>query len=85
VKNHATGLWTARASVATLRQMPLPVERRVLQLRLLARQLELAPASFLRDELLLRTRRRLVEIEARDELDPPSPIPDRPVRGTMRW
>jgi hypothetical protein len=58
--------------------MPLPAERRVLQLRLLARQLALAPPSFRRDELLYRTRRRMVEIEARDELDSPSPIRDRP-------
>jgi len=58
--------------------MPFPAERRVLQLRLLASQLALAPPSFQRDELLLRTRRRLVEIEAADELEPPSPIRDHP-------
>jgi hypothetical protein len=50
----------------------------VLQLRVLARQLALAPASAQRDELLRRTRRRMVEIEARDELEPPSPIRGRP-------
>jgi hypothetical protein len=50
----------------------------MLELRLLARRLALTPPSSLRDELLARTRRRMVEIEARDELDPPSPIRGRP-------
>ena len=58
--------------------MPFPAEKRMLELRLLARRLALTPPSSLRDELLARTRRRMVEIEARDELDPPSPIRDRP-------
>jgi hypothetical protein len=47
----------------------------VQQLRLLARRLERTPPSYRRDELLHRTRLRMVEVEARDQLDPPSPIP----------
>ena len=58
--------------------MAFPEEKRVHQLRLLARRVELTPPSSKRDMLLHRTRLRMVEIEARDELDPPSPIRDRP-------
>jgi hypothetical protein len=43
-----------------------------MRLRLLARRLEAAPPSAERDELLGRTRLRMVEVEAWDELGPPS-------------
>ena len=46
-----------------------------MQLRLLARQLEASPPSAERDDLLGRTRLRIVEIEAREELGPQSPHP----------
>jgi len=46
-----------------------------MQLRLLARSLEASRPSRERDELLGRTRLRLVEAEARDELGPPSSMP----------
>jgi hypothetical protein len=59
--------------------MAFPAEKRVQQLRLLARRVERTPPSSQRDELLHRTRLRMVEIEARQELDPPSPIRRRPV------
>jgi hypothetical protein len=55
--------------------MAFSAEKRLQQLRLLARRVERTPASSHRDELLHRTRLRMVEIEAPDELDPPSPIP----------
>jgi hypothetical protein len=45
-----------------------------MQLRRLAWQLEASPPSSERDELLGRTRLRIVEIEAED-LDPPSSHP----------
>jgi len=47
----------------------------VRQLRLLARQLKARPSSAERDDLLGRTRLRIVEIETRDEFGPPSPHP----------
>lgn len=46
-----------------------------MQLRRLAWQLEACPPSPERDELLTSTRLRIVEIEASDELGPPSPHP----------
>jgi hypothetical protein len=46
-----------------------------MRLRLLARRLEAAPPSAERDELLDRTRLRMVEIEAWDELGPPTSMP----------
>ena len=56
--------------------MALPQDERVMQLRQLARSLEASPASPARDELLRRTRLRMVEVEAREELGPPSSIPE---------
>jgi hypothetical protein len=55
--------------------MALPEDERVMQLRRLARQLEASSPSPERDELLGRTRLRVVEIEAAEVLDPPSSIP----------
>jgi hypothetical protein len=55
--------------------MALPQDERVMRLRRLARQLEASPPSPERDELLGRTRRRMVEIEAWGELGPPSSLP----------
>lgn len=49
-----------------------------MQLRQLAQRLEASPPSPERDELLARTRLRLVEIEAREELAPPSSHPALP-------
>jgi hypothetical protein len=46
-----------------------------MQLRQLARQLEASLPSAERDDLLERVRLRIVEIETRDELGPPSPHP----------
>jgi hypothetical protein len=46
-----------------------------MQLRQLAQQLKASPPSPDRDELLVRTRLRIVEIETRDEFGPPSPHP----------
>ena len=46
-----------------------------MQLRQLVRRLEASPSSPDRDELLVRARLRMVEIEARDELGPPSSHP----------
>ena len=46
-----------------------------MQLRRLAWQLEARPPSPERDELLTSTRLRIVDIEASDELGPPSPHP----------
>jgi hypothetical protein len=46
-----------------------------MQLRRLARRLEESPPSPERDELLQRTRLRLVEIEAHEELGPSSSHP----------
>ena len=54
--------------------MALPQDERLIQLRLLARQLEARPPSPERDELLGRVRLRMVETEARDELGPPGII-----------
>jgi hypothetical protein len=56
----------------------LPEDERVMQLRQLVRRLEASPPSRERDELLARTRLRLVEVEARAELDPPSSHPGLP-------
>jgi len=53
----------------------LPKDERVMQLRELARRLEESPRSPDRDELLARTRLRLVEIEAPEELSPPTSHP----------
>jgi hypothetical protein len=55
--------------------MALPQDERVMQLRRLARQIEASPPSPQRDELLGRTRLRVVEIEAAEELGPPSSLP----------
>src|SRR5215211_1016881 len=52
--------------------MALPGDDRVTLLRLLSRRLEELPPSPERDALLARTRVRLVELEAGDELGPPS-------------
>jgi hypothetical protein len=57
--------------------MALPQDERVMQLRQLVRSLEASPALPARDELLSRTRLRIVEVEAREELGPPSSIPAR--------
>ena len=46
-----------------------------MQLRELARRIEERPPSPERDELLARTRLRLVEIEVGEALDPPSSHP----------
>ncbi|HZG48510.1 MAG TPA: hypothetical protein VEY90_03225 [Thermoleophilaceae bacterium] len=46
-----------------------------MQLRQLVQRLEASPSSPDRDDLLARARLRLVDIEARDELGPPSPHP----------
>jgi hypothetical protein len=56
----------------------LPEDERVMLLRQLAQRLEASPPSPERDELLARTRLRLVEIEAREELGPPSSHPALP-------
>ncbi len=53
----------------------LPENERVMQLRKLAQRLEASPPSPERDQLLARTRVRLVEVEARAELGPPSSHP----------
>jgi hypothetical protein len=53
--------------------MALPTER-VMQLRRLAQQLEASPPSPGRDELLHRTRLRMIEVEEPD-FDPPSSLP----------
>jgi len=58
--------------------MAFAAEKRVQQLRLLARRVERTAPSSQRDELLHRMQLRMVEIEAPDELDPPSPIRGRP-------
>jgi hypothetical protein len=55
--------------------MALPQDERVMRLRLLARQLEATPPSAQRDEMLSRVRLRIVQIEAGDELGPPSSLP----------
>jgi hypothetical protein len=53
-------------------------EERAVQLRELARQLQATPPSPNRDKLLERTRRRLVEIEGHEQLDPPTSHPALP-------
>jgi hypothetical protein len=53
----------------------LPDDERLITLRQLARMLEASAPSPERDELLGRTRLRIVEIEARDELGPASSHP----------
>jgi hypothetical protein len=55
--------------------MALPQDERVMHLRQLARSLDASPPSPERDALLDRTRLRLVEVEAWDELGPPSSMP----------
>jgi hypothetical protein len=67
-----TGLTTAFGKTM------LPVEKRAIQVRKLARLLEASPPSPERDQLLDRTRRRLAEIEEHEELDPPSSHPALP-------
>jgi len=52
----------------------LPIDDRVMNLRRLAQRLEASPPSPDRDELLHRTRLRVVEIEVSD-FDPPSSLP----------
>jgi hypothetical protein len=62
--------------------MALPNDYRLMHLRRLAQRLEASPRSPKRDELLHRTRVRMVEIEAPPDLDPPSSMPalsDEPV------
>jgi hypothetical protein len=59
---------------------PMRDEERAVQLRELARRLLATPPSPNRDELLERTRLRLVEIEAHQELDPPTSLPPLPWR-----
>jgi hypothetical protein len=56
--------------------MALPRDERLMRLRLLVRHLEgrSSPSSE-RDELLGRIRVRIVEIEALEELGPPSSLP----------
>ena len=51
--------------------------------RALARRLQATPPSPARDELLARTRLRLVEIEAHEQLDPPTSLPQS-ARGPVR-
>ena len=60
----------------------LPEDKRVMQLRQLARRLEYHPPSPERDELLHRTRLRLVEIEARELFGPPTSHPALPPKLT---
>jgi hypothetical protein len=55
--------------------MALPQDERVMSLRQLARRLEVSPPSPERDELLSRTRLRMMEVEAWEELGPPSSMP----------
>jgi hypothetical protein len=55
--------------------MALPQDERLMRLRLLARHLEGSSPSSERDELLGRIRVRIVEIEALEELGPPSSLP----------
>ena len=55
--------------------MALPEDERLMRLRLLARHLEGSSPSSERDELLGRVRVRIVEIEAWEELGPPSSLP----------
>jgi hypothetical protein len=55
--------------------MALPQDERLMRLRLLARHLETSSPSSDRDELLGRIRTRIVEIEAVEELGPPSSLP----------
>ena len=62
----------------------LPEDKRLMQLRQLRRRLEASPTSPERDELLGRTRRRLVEIEAAEELGPPTSHPALPDELVLR-
>jgi hypothetical protein len=64
--------------------MALPSDQRVMHLRRLAQQLEASPPSPERDELLHRTRLRVVEIEAPD-FDPPSSLPALANEPIRRW
>ena len=61
--------------------MALPQDERLMRLRLLARHLEGSSPSAERDELLDRVRVRIVEIEALEELGPPSSLPALDPRG----
>jgi hypothetical protein len=67
--------------------MALPNDHRVMHLKQLARRLEASPQSPQRDELLHRTRLRMVDIEAPPDLDPPSSLPalsDEPPERRLR-
>jgi hypothetical protein len=64
--------------------MALPTDQRVMHLRRLAQQLEASPPSLERDELLHRTRLRVVEIEASD-FGPPSSLPALANEPIRRW
>jgi hypothetical protein len=64
--------------------MALPTDHRVMHLRRLAQVLEASPQSPERDELLHRTRLRVVEVEAPD-LDPPSSLPALANEPIRRW
>jgi hypothetical protein len=56
--------------------MALSRNQRLLHLRRLVHQIEASPPSPERDELLRRTRLRVVEIEVEEsDVDPPSPLP----------
>jgi hypothetical protein len=55
--------------------MGLPQDDRVMLLRRLARKLEASPPTPERDDLLGRARLRIVELEAWEELGPPSSLP----------
>jgi hypothetical protein len=63
----------------------LPNDERVMHLRQLARRLEASPQSPQRDELLHRTRLRMVDIEAPPDLDPPSSLPTLSDEPPERW
>jgi hypothetical protein len=65
--------------------MALPTDDRVIRLRQLARRLEASPQSPQRDELLHRTRLRMVDIEAPPDLDPPSSLPALFDEPPERW
>jgi hypothetical protein len=64
--------------------MALPTDKRVMHLRRLAQHLEARPPSPERDELLHRTRLRVVEVEASD-FDPPSSLPALANEPIRRW
>lgn len=75
---------------------PMRDEERAVQLRELVRRLLATPSSPTRDKLLERTRLRLVQVEARAEMDPPTSHPalpwpsgasprERPLRKWGNW